>query len=980
MLELRVLGALGLTRADGVSVRSLLAQPKRIALLVYLVLGGPARFRTREALCALFWPELDDAHAHNALNQALFIIRRAVGEAVIETRGPQDVGVAEGAIRCDAVLFREAAARGDHAQACELFGGEPLPGFHVPGADGFERWLDLERRHLTDQAAKSAGLLTLEYLAQGMLSEAEDSALRAVELAPADETAVGELMDRLVDAGGRLGALRLYERWVETLERELGLTPSPRLQERVEHIRRATGDVPESKPSDAEEGARGRPTASEVVPPQRAIGVGAAPTPPSPGNAGRRRVRPWAVAVSVLVLTGLGWALASYLGPAGSHSFPVRVRGDVVGSFGAHDMLVVADFQAPPTQGDLALAVQSLLVQGLEGSGYVSVIGGAGAMSRRKLAATLEAMKVPPDTTMGTQLACSVAEREGAAGVVAGRILPLGDQYVLEVHVLRPVGCADAIEVSTTAPWNHLTEAVEALSAELRARLGEARKSIRNSPPLPPLTTASMEALRLYEEAGSPSDMMDTARTLPLLRDALRADPDFAVADLGLWSIYDWWMAYDSAKPHLLRAYQRRERLSREERLYIEAMYHRNVESNPWAALADLEQLVEEFPDVEELALPTLGVTAAWTGDWQRLLDVSLEMLRAPDRPVRMFPFSYRNGRAAARALGRRDLADSILSATVQVFDSLKIPVPPEEMLASFIIEGDWKGGQAFCEGRDSAYFPLLFTEAPETSWACGSFRLMRGQLTKATAILEPVAEHGAAGMQPLDRYTTAFALAYAEHLRGRDRDAWSSLRRTRDSTPLADVSEMPRHLARFLLCTGAVVLGDPDAFPECRVEREDPADWDRSGSTYWLLRSGAWSRRLLAVRSLARGDARLALRQVRNAVGSNFGQPSLVDYVIEGRAFEGLGQADSALVAYGKAVRVERGCFSCFPTWPRPFDLHLAWTHRRIGDLAVARGDTALALEHYRAFIHMWESADPELRPQVDEVKAWIADHSRGG
>ena len=51
LFELRTLGTLDLHASDGRVVHSLLAQPKRLALLTYLCVANPAR-RTARALLA----------------------------------------------------------------------------------------------------------------------------------------------------------------------------------------------------------------------------------------------------------------------------------------------------------------------------------------------------------------------------------------------------------------------------------------------------------------------------------------------------------------------------------------------------------------------------------------------------------------------------------------------------------------------------------------------------------------------------------------------------------------------------------------------------------------------------------------------------------------------------------------------------------------------------------------------------------------
>ena len=102
MIELRALGTLALRDRDGEDLHSVLAQPKRVALLAYLAIARPHGFHRRDTLLALLWPEQDDQHARWALNQALRHLRFALGKQVVPSRGDGEVGIASEHLRCDA--------------------------------------------------------------------------------------------------------------------------------------------------------------------------------------------------------------------------------------------------------------------------------------------------------------------------------------------------------------------------------------------------------------------------------------------------------------------------------------------------------------------------------------------------------------------------------------------------------------------------------------------------------------------------------------------------------------------------------------------------------------------------------------------------------------------------------------------------------------------------------------------------------------
>ena len=83
-------------------------------------------------------------------------------------------------------------------------------------------------------------------------------------------------------------------------------------------------------------------------------------------------------------------------------------------------------------------------------------------------------------------------------------------------------------------------------------------------------------------------------------------------------------------------------------------------------------------------------------------------------------------------------------------------------------------------------------------------------------------------------------------------------------------------------------------------------------------------------------------------------------------RAYDKAGQADSALRYFERLTAPEMlgGQVVALP-------LALALTPRRLGELYEAKGDITNAIKHYQAFVTLWKDADPELQPQVAEIKA---------
>src|SRR6267142_1679121 len=237
VVEFRILGGLNLLGADGRELTSVLAQPKRVALLAYLAAATPRRLHRRDSLVALFWPELDQEHARAALRQALHGLRHALGDGVFMTRGDEDIGLYQEQIRCDVGEFEGAAEAGRLADALDLYRGDLLDGFFIRGAPEFEQWLEDERARLKAVALRSATQLAERSEGQGGLAEAAQWSRRALRIAPLDEPALRRLMKTLDRLGDRAGALDAYEAFAKRLTAELEAEPAPETRSLADAVR-----------------------------------------------------------------------------------------------------------------------------------------------------------------------------------------------------------------------------------------------------------------------------------------------------------------------------------------------------------------------------------------------------------------------------------------------------------------------------------------------------------------------------------------------------------------------------------------------------------------------------------------------------------------------------------------------------------------------------------------------------------------------
>ena len=261
MFKLHALGRLSLTGPDGHEILSVLAQPKRVAVLTYMALMTPRGFQRRDTLLGLFWPELDQEHARGALNQALSFLRRSLGD-VIETRGDGEVGLSAERFWCDAVAFEATLDAGQLSEALELYQGDLLAGLFIGDGPEFEHWLLAERARLRRRATEAAWVLAEQSEAEGKGPDAERWARRATTFAPDDEGAIRRLIALLDRVGDRAQAVVAYEAFARRLSEEYELQPSPETQELIDDIRTRVESSPQfvtpelpprAKPNDAVE-------------------------------------------------------------------------------------------------------------------------------------------------------------------------------------------------------------------------------------------------------------------------------------------------------------------------------------------------------------------------------------------------------------------------------------------------------------------------------------------------------------------------------------------------------------------------------------------------------------------------------------------------------------------------------------------------------------------------------------------------------
>ena len=196
---------------------------KATALLAHLALAE--RPRSRDALCALLWPEHEPERARGALRRTLSTLRKGIGEHRLETSGDSVALLPGDGVAVDVHRFRELAGEGRFAAAAEAYGGELLEGFSLRDSPEFEHWQAVEADALRRELGAVLGRLVSELSARHEFERALPLARRWLELDPLHEPAHRELILLFAYTGDRAAALSQYRECVRTLSQELGVAP-----------------------------------------------------------------------------------------------------------------------------------------------------------------------------------------------------------------------------------------------------------------------------------------------------------------------------------------------------------------------------------------------------------------------------------------------------------------------------------------------------------------------------------------------------------------------------------------------------------------------------------------------------------------------------------------------------------------------------------------------------------------------------------
>jgi DNA-binding winged helix-turn-helix (wHTH) protein/tetratricopeptide (TPR) repeat protein len=357
------------------------------------------------------------------------------------------------------------------------------------------------------------------------------------------------------------------------------------------------------------------------LPPQ----VPSASAPPI--SAKHHSSRRWTVLLGAVILFAVGVALTANF---------FRHRAPLLNS---KDPIIVAEFVNasgdPVFDGTLRQGLAAQLGQ----SPYLNIL------SDEQIVATLHLMGEPSGTKLTSELARQVCQRTGGSAMLSGSVAQIGGQYEL---VLNAINCSNGARLASAeaiaGDRNHILDALDRVSTQLRSQLGESLASIQKfNAPLEEVTTPSLDALQAYTLGWRAHLSGDEWTASPSFERAISLDPNFAMAYAALGSSYGSEGESARAVSYLQKAYDRREQLSERERFYVSSHYEMNATGDLEKANQIFRMWAQRYPQdvvpVEDMGWNYLGL-----GYYDRSLAAGRRVLAlAPDfdLPYELLGYSY---------------------------------------------------------------------------------------------------------------------------------------------------------------------------------------------------------------------------------------------------------------------------------------------------------------------------------------------------
>lgn len=526
-------------------------------------------------------------------------------------------------------------------------------------------------------------------------------------------------------------------------------------------------------------------------------------------------------------------------------------------------------------------------------------------------------------------LAREVCQREGAKAVLSGSIAPLGAHYAVALEAVScRTGDALAREQVEAERKEEVLKALDQAASRLRGKLGESLGSIQAfDVPIEKATTSSLDALKAFSLGDAQRDRGAEVESIPFYERAIDLDPNFALAHATLGVVLANLGEEERASERLTQAFERRDRTSEREKLYISQHYYGTMTGELEKRRQALELWKQTYP---RHVTPRINLALTYwrdLGQGDKALEESREALRIDPRLV----FASTHHGASLLVLGRLDEARSVLEGAIRdKIDGLWLRWI---LYLTLIAQGDtaaMKTQEAWVKGRPGEYYLLS---------SAASFAASRGKLGEARKLFSQSIELARAAQLPEAAGGVAASWALTEAVLGQAGEA-----RRRAGEALAAAR------SRATLPQSAVALalaGDTKAAESLVAElrRRYPAD---------TLVNALWVPVVEAARDLDRGKPGEAVGHLTPTIPYELGYSAgCLPILLRGRAYLEAGRGAEATAEFQKILD-HKGVAPGSP-------IHTL-AYLGLAQAAGRAGDTARSRRGYQDFLAIFKDADPDL------------------
>jgi eukaryotic-like serine/threonine-protein kinase len=548
-------------------------------------------------------------------------------------------------------------------------------------------------------------------------------------------------------------------------------------------------------------------------------------------------------------------------------------------------------------------------------------------------------------------LAREIAAREGIKAVVSGSVAAAGSGFIITARLINAQsGDELALAQESASSTADIIPAVDRLTRELRGRIGESLKSVKDAPALAQVATSSLDALRSYAAGARANDVEgDYPKAIPLFEDAIAKDSGFAAAYVQLANtLANAGLQLPRQDSLRVAAYRLRARLPEHERYSVEGSYFWKRD-RPKAIAAYQRAVASDSSDVE--SLNQLAIISEETRDEARA--EKLFRRAAVVEPAN--GILLENLAAALLNQGKFDAADSVYRA----IKASKIPFPVDADEANlFYRRGELDSAEArYRAGTRSPNAQL----SRVMLYGLRQVLQVRGRLREADSLgVEIRARNIARGAQ-VDQLTLPLRRAFDDaFLRGQNQQAIARIDSALRAQPLTAKSSPGTILDA---ATNYAFAGAPEKARPILAQYDAMAADSVKRESWRGQRSYAEASILLAER---RTDD--AIRAFRRMDTDADGLPNSCTFCLPvslARAYDQANVTDSTIVNLERYLANLSDARTIVDTW------FLGPAHKRLGELYEAKGNAKRAADEYAAFVELWKRADPDQQPKVAEVRA---------